>query len=132
MESVSLHLVLSFILFSMGFSAPTPTMESTGLLCRTTTSDASMCQPKRMIFKFELEGCEKADYKCLNVCSGLCSSSNLVQKEAPYRELSCPKCVPRRTYNTATLKLRFKCKGVTVHKTLEHRKIKRCACKWYL
>ena len=106
----------------MGSSAPTltPTMEPTGLPCPTSTIqsthelDTSTCRPKGMICTFELEECETADYKCLTVCTGLCSNSNLVQQEAPYKQLTCPKYVPRRTYNTATLKLSFKCKGETV------------------
>lgn len=136
--AVAVHLLLTSALLYMGMAASIPTMESTGMVCPTSNArkshdllNPSTCQPKEMLFKFELNGCETADYKCLNICAGVCSnSSNIVQGKPPYKRVTCPQCVPRRTYNIGTLKLKFKCNGETVEKTLDYRKIKRCACRW--
>ncbi len=133
MTNIQIKLLFFFVFslgsFSVVCSDVEPTMTATGLSCGIPTTSGSGCQLRQKLFEFKLDGCDKPEYQCLNVCVGTCNSTNFITSKESGKERVCAQCVPRKIYNPGRFILNFVCDGKTTKRSMAYRRIRRCGCR---
>ena len=93
--------------------------------------EGTQCQPERKDFNITFHDCEPINL-FLNVCRGLCDTSELTDQVPPFIKKHCTCCEPTK-YSRHRIRRRTMCSTPTelkkrVRKTIFYMKIYECGC----